>query len=79
MGNKLLDPNWGDDSKSYTPEELAEHKAKFKRRDRMIILIVIVLGLVFAAVVNQLAYYAYPHRDCKQIGEHTCVDAEGRQ
>jgi len=42
MGNKLFDPNWGDDSKSYTPEEIEEAKRRFRRND--LIFMIVALG-----------------------------------
>jgi hypothetical protein len=71
MTNKLLMDNWGDNSTSYTEEELAVARARFKRRD-MITLVVALL--VCAAALGQVAHHFWPARDCVQIGEYTCVD-----
>jgi len=71
MTNRLLHKNWGDDSKPYTETELAEARARFKRRDRIALVVAL---LVCAAALGQIAHHYWPARDCVQIGEYTCVD-----
>jgi len=73
MGNKLLHSNWGDDSVSYTEEELAHYKRT--HRNRTILRVVIVVGLlVCAALVGHVASIIWPSIPCTQIGEYTCVE-----
>lgn len=73
MGNKLLHANWGDDSVSYTEEELAQHRRT--RRNRTILRVAVVVALLGgAALVGHVANKIYPGPDCVQIGEYTCVD-----
>jgi len=72
MGDKLLHPAWGDDSVNYTAAELAEARARFRRRDRLMMLIVALL--LAAGVAGQILHHYWPARDCVQIGEYTCVE-----
>jgi hypothetical protein len=71
MGNKLLDPRWGDDSQNYTEEELARARARFRRTDAIILVLALLVG---AAGLNIALHELWPARDCVQIGEYTCVD-----
>jgi hypothetical protein len=53
MGNKLLMDNWGDNSTSYTEEELAAARRKFRRQD-IATWVVIVLAAGALAVALML-------------------------
>jgi hypothetical protein len=57
MTNRLLQDNWGDNSKPYTEAELAKARAKFRRRDRITLTIAF---LVCAAAAGQLLHYLWP-------------------
>ncbi len=73
MGNKLLHSNWGDDSKSYTAEEIAEAEARFRRRDRVFIFVFIAVILCVSLIASSLLHHFYPNTPCTQIGEYTCI------
>ena len=38
------------------------------------ITLVIAGGFVLACVINEMAYHRWPHRDCVQVGEYTCLE-----
>jgi hypothetical protein len=71
MTDKLLHDKWGDNGTPYTPEELAEARARFRRRDTITLIIAL---LVCAAALGQILHYLWPNQPCVQLGEYTCVE-----
>jgi hypothetical protein len=58
MTNRLLQDNWGDNSKPYTEEELAEARARFRRRDRITLVAALTIALlIVAGVAGQILHH----------------------